>query len=131
MKLLKRIGFLTMTLLLAASFSACRPDGAISSESVPPKESGSPKESVQQEKESAPEAGQEPLALVVTALGDASTEACVQVSEAASKILQEKYNTSVTLLRYGYLEYDKQLQLMLALSLIHISGMLHGFCAML
>ena len=114
MKLLKRIGFLTMTLLLAASFSACRPDGAISSESVPPKESGSPKESVQQEKESAPEAGQEPLALVVTALGDASTEACVQVSEAASKILQEKYNTSVTLLRYGYLEYDKQLQLMLA-----------------
>lgn len=45
---------------------------------------------------------------------DASTEDCEKISEAASKITEEKFNTKIEVTRVGFGSYDQQVNLMLA-----------------
>lgn len=44
--------------------------------------------------------------------GDAKTEDCKEVSEAASKILEEKFNTTLDIVRVGFGSYPDQVNLM-------------------
>lgn len=50
----------------------------------------------------------------ILAPGDASTEDCEKISEAASKITEEKFNTKIEVTRVGFGSYDQQVNLMLA-----------------
>lgn len=111
MKNRKRIFAALTALALLASMTSCSAEETASSSAAPPQQSEA-EETVSQAEEQPVE--QEPYTVAIAALGDASTEACAEVAEAASKILEEKYNTTVTLIRYGYLEYDQQMQLALA-----------------
>ena len=52
----------------------------------------------------------------ILAPGDASTDDCAKISEAASKITEEKFNTKVELTRVGFGSYDQQVNLTLASS---------------
>lgn len=50
----------------------------------------------------------------ILAPGDASTEDCKKISEEASKITEEKFNTKIEVTRVGFGSYDQQVNLMLA-----------------
>src|SRR5699024_11736703 len=50
----------------------------------------------------------------ILAPGDASTEDCEKISEADSKITEEKFNTKIEVTRVGFGSYDQQVNLMLA-----------------
>lgn len=52
----------------------------------------------------------------ILAPGDASTDDCAKISEAASKITEEKFNTKVEPTRVGFGSYDQQVNLTLASS---------------
>lgn len=57
---------------------------------------------------------QESYTVKILAPGDASTEDCEKISEAASKITEEKFNTKIEVTRVGFGSYDQQVNLMLA-----------------
>ena len=57
---------------------------------------------------------QDPYTVKILAPGDASTEDCKKVSEAASAITREKFNTDIEVVRVGFGSYDQQVNLMLA-----------------
>ena len=57
---------------------------------------------------------QDPYTVKLLIPGDAKTEDCKEVSEAASKILQEKYNTTLDITRVGFGSYPDQVNLMLS-----------------
>ena len=44
----------------------------------------------------------------ILAPGDASTDDCAKISEAASKITEEKFNTKIEVTRVGFGSYDQQ-----------------------
>lgn len=52
----------------------------------------------------------------ILAPGDASTDDCAKISEAASKITEEKFNTKIEVTRVGFGSYDQQVNLTLASS---------------
>ena len=47
----------------------------------------------------------------ILAPGDASTDDCAKISEAASKITEEKFNTKIEVTRVGFGSYDQQVNL--------------------
>lgn len=112
MKHRTRIFATLATIFLLASTAACTQEQTPASSAPQQKPAGGEEAALQAEEEKVEQ--QEPYTVAIAALGDASTEACSQVAEAASELLLEKYNTTVTLVRYGYLEYDQQMQLALA-----------------
>lgn len=57
---------------------------------------------------------QDSYTVKILAPGDASTEDCEKISEAASKITEEKFNTKIEVTRVGFGSYDQQVNLMLA-----------------
>lgn len=57
---------------------------------------------------------QDPYTVKLLIPGDAKTEDCQEVSEAASKILQEKFNTTLDITRVGFGSYPDQVNLMLS-----------------
>lgn len=57
---------------------------------------------------------QDSYTVKILAPGDASTEDCKKISEAASKITEEKFNTRIEVTRVGFGSYDQQVNLMLA-----------------
>lgn len=57
---------------------------------------------------------QDSYTVKILAPGDASTEDCQKISEAASKITEEKFNTKIEVTRVGFGSYDQQVNLMLA-----------------
>lgn len=57
---------------------------------------------------------QEPYVVKIAMVGDAATDDCNAVAEAASKITEEKFNTTIELVRFGYGSYMEELNLMLA-----------------
>lgn len=111
MKNRKRIFAALTAIALLASMASCAAGETPASSAVQQESTGDETMSQTEEEQSVQ---QEPYTVAIAALGDAGTEACAEVAEAASKILEEKYNTTVTLVRYGYLEYDQQMQLALA-----------------
>ncbi|NBJ92610.1 ABC transporter substrate-binding protein [Parablautia muri] len=58
--------------------------------------------------------GQEAYTVKILAPGDASTEDCQRVSQAASEITRAKFNTEIEVTRVGFGSYDQQVNLMLA-----------------
>lgn len=65
---------------------------------------------------SADSSNQDSYTVKILAPGDASTDDCAKISEAASKITEEKFNTKVELTRVGFGSYDQQVNLTLASS---------------
>ena len=57
---------------------------------------------------------QEPYTVKLLIPGDAKTEDCEAVSAAASEILEEKYNTTLEIMRVGFGSYPDQVNLMLS-----------------
>ena len=57
---------------------------------------------------------QEPYTVKLLIPGDAKTEDVEEVSAAASKILEEKYNTTLEIMRVGFGSYPDQVNLMLS-----------------
>ena len=55
---------------------------------------------------------QEPYTVKLLIPGDAKTEDCAAVAEAASAILEEKYNTTLEITRIGFGSYPDQVNLM-------------------
>ncbi len=56
----------------------------------------------------------EPYTVKMVFPGDATTEATNEVAAAASKILQEKYNTTLEIVRIGYGSFQQEVNLMLS-----------------
>ncbi|MBQ8640184.1 MAG: ABC transporter substrate-binding protein [Lachnospiraceae bacterium] len=57
---------------------------------------------------------EEPYVCKIVCVGDATTEACDAVAEAASEILLEKYNIEIELVRLGYGTFYNEVNLMLS-----------------
>lgn len=57
---------------------------------------------------------QDPYTVKLLIPGDAKTEACQEISEAATAILKEKFNTTLDIMRVGFGSYPDQVNLMLS-----------------
>lgn len=57
---------------------------------------------------------EEPYVCKIVCVGDATSEACDQVAEEASKITMEKYNIKIELVRLGYGTFADEVNLMLS-----------------
>ncbi len=57
---------------------------------------------------------QEPYVVKIVVADEGSAEACAAVAEEANKITVPKFNTSIEIVRYGFGEWEDQVQLMLA-----------------
>jgi len=57
---------------------------------------------------------QDPYVVRIVVADEGTPEACEAVAEAANKITVPKYNTSIEIVRYGFGEWEDQVQLMLA-----------------
>lgn len=98
----KAMAFLLVSVMAGSMLAGCGSDNASSSND------GSSK--------SADSSNQDSYTVKILAPGDASTDDCAKISEAASKITEEKFNTKVELTRVGFGSYDQQVNLTLASS---------------
>lgn len=98
----KAMTFLLVSVMAGSMLAGCGSDNASSSND------GSSK--------SADSSNQDSYTVKILAPGDASTDDCAKISEAASKITEEKFNTKVELTRVGFGSYDQQVNLTLASS---------------
>lgn len=98
----KAMAFLLVSVMEGSMLAGCGSDNASSSND------GSSK--------SADSSNQDSYTVKILAPGDASTDDCAKISEAASKITEEKFNTKVELTRVGFGSYDQQVNLTLASS---------------
>lgn len=57
---------------------------------------------------------EEPYTVKIVCVGDATTEACEEVSKAVSEITMEKYGVNVELVRLSYGSFQQEVNLMLA-----------------
>lgn len=96
------MAFLLVSVMAGSMLAGCGSDNASSSND------GSSK--------SADSSNQDSYTVKILAPGDASTDDCAKISEAASKITEEKFNTKVELTRVGFGSYDQQVNLTLASS---------------
>lgn len=98
----KAMALLLVSVMAGSMLAGCGSDNASSSND------GSSK--------SADGSNQDSYTVKILAPGDASTDDCAKISEAASKITEEKFNTKVELTRVGFGSYDQQVNLTLASS---------------
>lgn len=98
----KAMALLLVPVMAGSMLAGCGSDNASSSND------GSSK--------SADSSNQDSYTVKILAPGDASTDDCAKISEAASKITEEKFNTKVELTRVGFGSYDQQVNLTLASS---------------
>lgn len=98
----KAMALLLVSVMAGSMLAGCGSDNASSSNN------GSSK--------SADSSNQDSYTVKILAPGDASTDDCAKISEAASKITEEKFNTKVELTRVGFGSYDQQVNLTLASS---------------
>lgn len=98
----KAMALLLVSVMAGSMLAGCGSDNASSSND------GSSK--------SADSSNQDSYTVKILAPGDASTDDCAKISEAASKITEEKFNTKVELTRVGFESYDQQVNLTLASS---------------
>lgn len=98
----KAMALLLVSVMAGSMLAGCGSDNASSSND------GSSK--------SADSSNQDSYTVKILAPGDASTDNCAKISEAASKITEEKFNTKVELTRVGFGSYDQQVNLTLASS---------------
>lgn len=98
----KAMALLLVSVMAGSMLAGCGSDNASSSND------GSSK--------SAASSNQDSYTVKILAPGDASTDDCAKISEAASKITEEKFNTKVELTRVGFGSYDQQVNLTLASS---------------
>ena len=98
----KAMALLLVSVMAGSMLAGCGSDNASSSNE------GSSK--------SADSSNQDSYTVKILAPGDASTDDCAKISEAASKITEEKFNTKVELTRVGFGSYDQQVNLTLASS---------------
>ena len=98
----KAMALLLVSVMAGSMLAGCGSDNASSSND------GSSK--------SADCSNQDSYTVKILAPGDASTDDCAKISEAASKITEEKFNTKVELTRVGFGSYDQQVNLTLASS---------------
>ena len=98
----KAMALLLVSVMAGSMLAGCGSDNASSSND------GSSK--------SADSSNQDRYTVKILAPGDASTDDCAKISEAASKITEEKFNTKVELTRVGFGSYDQQVNLTLASS---------------
>ena len=98
----KAMALLLVSVMAGSMLAGCGSDNASSSND------GSSK--------SADSSNQDSYTVKILAPGDASTDDCAKISEAASKITEEKFNTKVELTRVGFGSYDQQVNLTLASS---------------
>lgn len=98
----KAMAFLLVSVMAGSMLAGCGSDNASSSND------GSSK--------SADSSNQDSYTVKILAPSDASTDDCAKISEAASKITEEKFNTKVELTRVGFGSYDQQVNLTLASS---------------
>lgn len=106
---------LTMLLsaaLLISAFAGCGGEGKESSATSGETAGGS--SSNQASTEETDWSSQEPYTVKLLIPGDAKTEDEEEVSAAASKILEEKYNTTLEIMRVGFGSYPDQVNLMLS-----------------
>lgn len=106
---------LTMLLsaaLLISAFAGCGGEGKESSATSGETAGGS--SSNQASTEETDWSSQEPYTVKLLIPGDAKTEDVEEVSAAASKILEEKYNTTLEIMRVGFGSYPDQVNLMLS-----------------
>lgn len=98
----KAMALLLVSVMAGSMLAGCGSDNASSSND------GSSK--------SADSSNQDSYTVKILAPGDASKDDCAKISEAASKITEEKFNTKVELTRVGFGSYDQQVNLTLASS---------------
>lgn len=98
----KAMALLLVSVMAGSMLAGCGSDNASSSND------GSSK--------NADSSNQDSYTVKILAPGDASTDDCAKISEAASKITEEKFNTKVELTRVGFGSYDQQVNLTLASS---------------
>lgn len=98
----KAMALLLVSVMAGSMLAGCGSDNASSSND------GSSK--------SADSSNQDSYTVKILAPDDASTDDCAKISEAASKITEEKFNTKVELTRVGFGSYDQQVNLTLASS---------------
>lgn len=98
----KAMALLLVSVMAGSMLAGCGSDNASSSND------GSSK--------SADSSNQDSYTVKILAPGDASTDDCAKISEVASKITEEKFNTKVELTRVGFGSYDQQVNLTLASS---------------
>lgn len=106
---------LTMLLsaaLLVSAFAGCGGEGKESSATSGATAGSS--SSNQASTEETDWSSQEPYTVKLLIPGDAKTEDVEEVSAAASKILEEKYNTTLEIMRVGFGSYPDQVNLMLS-----------------
>lgn len=106
---------LTMLLsaaLLISAFAGCGGEGQESSATSG--ETAGSSSSNQASTEETDWSSQEPYTVKLLIPGDAKTEDVEEVSAAASKILEEKYNTTLEIMRVGFGSYPDQVNLMLS-----------------
>ena len=106
---------LTMLLsaaLLVSAFAGCGGEGKESSATSG--EATGSSSSNQASTEETDWSSQEPYTVKLLIPGDAKTEDVEEVSAAASKILEEKYNTTLEIMRVGFGSYPDQVNLMLS-----------------
>lgn len=89
--------------LLVSAAAACGSDTAAPSGGAPESAGASG---------AADASAQEPYTVKLLIPGDAKTEDCAAVAEAASAILEEKYNTTLEITRIGFGSYPDQVNLM-------------------
>lgn len=77
-------------------------------------ESEAPEADDAQEAEAVDYSDQEEYTVKIVCVGDATTESCEKVAEAASAITKEKFNTNIELVRLSYGSFYEEVNLMLS-----------------
>lgn len=100
----KNLSLLLAALLAAASLAACTGSqaGSTADPNAPAGNSAAGTDS----------GTQEPYTVKLMLPGEAKTEECALISEEASKLLQEKFNTSLEITRVGFGTYPQEINLM-------------------
>ena len=118
----KMLAALLAAALLLSAFAGC---GGNNNSSAPAASGGEGSKSVSSEAGTESSAGtsetgekdfstQDPYTVKLLIPGDAKTEACQEISEAATAILKEKFNTTLDIMRVGFGSYPDQVNLMLS-----------------
>ena len=102
-----------MTMCLMASvLSGCGRGDSAASE--PEHKAGQNAEQAQTDADEGATDGEDPYVCKIVCVGDATTEACEAVAEAASEITMEKFGTRIELVRFGYGTFVEEVNLMLS-----------------
>lgn len=110
---MKRKAALFMTMCLMASvLSGCGRGDSAASE--PEHKAGQNAEQAQTDADEGATDGEDPYVCKIVCVGDATTEACEAVAEAASEITMEKFGTRIELVRFGYGTFVEEVNLMLS-----------------